>query len=92
MLTHTFYVFWFIDEGLFLFQLEDVPLTSDYPKAWISTYIMLEQFLARRSIINSVIESIDPSSYEKDLVIITDDDWAVIEDVVTVLEPFKVFK
>ncbi|XP_075217394.1 E3 SUMO-protein ligase ZBED1-like [Lycorma delicatula] len=73
-----------------ILQLEDVPLTSDYPKAWISTYIMLEQFLARRSIINSVIESIDPSSYEKDLVIITDDDWAVIEDVVTVLEPFKV--
>ncbi|XP_075215667.1 E3 SUMO-protein ligase ZBED1-like isoform X2 [Lycorma delicatula] len=71
-------------------QLEDIPLTLDYPKIWISTYIMLEQLLARRSIMKSVIDAIDSVSYERELMNISDDDWCVIEDIVTVLEPFKV--
>lgn len=51
---------------------------------------MLEQLLARRSIINSVIDTIDLTEMERNVVSISDDDWSVVEDVVSVLEPFKV--
>lgn len=73
-----------------LLQLEESPLNADYPKVWISTYAMLEQFHARRTVFNAVLENIEPSAYDRELLLFTENEWALIEDVVTVLEPFKV--
>uniref|UniRef100_A0A1B6E804 HAT C-terminal dimerisation domain-containing protein n=1 Tax=Clastoptera arizonana TaxID=38151 RepID=A0A1B6E804_9HEMI len=73
-----------------LLQIDDTSLNADYPKVWISTYTMLEQLLARRSVIGSILENIDSSLYDKDYIHITDSEWLIIEDVINVLEPFKV--
>ncbi|XP_039276985.1 E3 SUMO-protein ligase ZBED1 isoform X2 [Nilaparvata lugens] len=71
-----------------LLQLEDGVLSTDYPRAWMSTYVMLEQLAVRRTILPNVIENLD--SVTSDVTTLTDDEWAIVEDIITVLEPFKV--
>lgn len=67
---------------------EESTICLDYPAIWISTYTMLEQMIARRNIIPSIlegIEGIDQSMFE-----ITNEQWKIMEDIVNVLTPFKV--
>lgn len=63
---------------------------SDYPKLWLSTYNMLEALLTRRQVIHTILDNINPSAYNRDSVTFSDEEWVLIEDVTTVLEPFKV--
>lgn len=70
--------------------MEETPLVSDYQKVWLTTYNMLEAVLARRQVISTILENIEPPAYDKDLLNLHDQDWALIEDLITVLEPFKV--
>ena len=65
--------------------MEENSLIMDYPTVWISTYNMLEQFVLRRSIVSSILEDID-----QEYIDLAPEEWKVIEDLVTVLEPFKV--
>lgn len=60
----------------------------DYAVIWISTYNMLEQMVLRRNILPSILDSIE--GLDQEMFEITNDQWKVIEDLVTVLEPFKV--
>ena len=60
----------------------------DYPQVWISTYNMLEQLVLRRSIVSSVLDGIE--RIDQEMIDLNSDEWKVIEDLVTVLEPFKV--
>uniref|UniRef100_A0A1B6J4V3 BED-type domain-containing protein n=3 Tax=Homalodisca liturata TaxID=320908 RepID=A0A1B6J4V3_9HEMI len=73
-----------------LMSLEETPLVADYPKVWISTYTMIESMVARRQIIPTILENIDSSSFDRDVLSISDQDWTLLEDVLSVLEPFKV--
>jgi len=64
----------------------DESIVLDYPAVWISTYTMLEQMIARREMITSIIESlVDHETFE-----IANEQWKIMEDIVSVLEPFKV--
>lgn len=71
-------------------QLDDAPLMSDYPRLWLTTYNMLEALLARRLVISTILDNIEPSAFDKEAVTVTEQEWALIEDIVTVLEAFKV--
>ncbi|XP_011173367.1 E3 SUMO-protein ligase ZBED1 isoform X1 [Solenopsis invicta] len=71
-----------------LSELEENTILLDYPAVWISTYTMLEQMLARRNMITSILESID--GIDQDMFEITNEQWKIMEDIVNVLEPFKV--
>ncbi|KAG8226737.1 hypothetical protein J437_LFUL004388 [Ladona fulva] len=74
-------------------QLEERALLLDYPKAWASTYVMLERFLEREKILSSFfagegdIENV--VGFPPNMAL-TQEEWAVVKDVVIVLEPFKV--
>ncbi|XP_063217348.1 E3 SUMO-protein ligase ZBED1 [Bacillus rossius redtenbacheri] len=71
-----------------LAQMEEGSLATDYPRVWTSTYAMLEQLLVRRALLPAVLENIvdvDCGPYA-----LLDDEWRVVEDLVMVLEPFKV--
>lgn len=59
----------------------------DYPTVWMSTYTMLEQMVMRRNIIVPILESIEGIDQEIEL---TNEQWKIMEDLVNVLEPFKV--
>lgn len=61
----------------------------DYPRVWTSTYTMLEQILVRKSIMACVLDNIE-GIVDRDAVTLTEDEWKVVEDLVMVLEPFKV--
>lgn len=61
----------------------------DYPRVWTSTYTMLEQILVRKSVMACVLDNIE-GIVDKDAVTLTEDEWKVVEDLVMVLEPFKV--
>ena len=63
-------------------------LKMDYPRVWTSTYTMLEQLLLRRVVMPSVLENIDNT--DRDAVILSEEEWKIVEDLVMVLEPFKV--
>lgn len=60
----------------------------DYPTVWTSTYNLLEQLFVRRNIITTIFETVEGIDHES--VDLSDEQWKIIEDVVTVLEPFKV--
>ncbi|XP_046392790.1 E3 SUMO-protein ligase ZBED1 [Ischnura elegans] len=75
-------------------QLEERALLLDYPKAWASTYVMLERFLEREKILTNFfagedIENVTGERFPPN-VVLTPEEWAVVRDVVIVLEPFKV--
>ncbi|XP_020286493.1 zinc finger BED domain-containing protein 1-like isoform X2 [Pseudomyrmex gracilis] len=71
-----------------LIELEENAMLLDYAVIWISTYNMLEQMVLRRNILPSILDSIE--GLDQEMFEITNDQWKVIEDLVTVLEPFKV--
>lgn len=60
----------------------------DYPSVWISTYNMLEQLSLRRTVLSNVLDAVERADH--DVIDLTQDEWKLIEDLVTVLEPFKV--
>lgn len=60
----------------------------DYPRVWTSTYTMLEQLLVRKGVMASVLDNIE--TVDRDAITLTEDEWKVVEDLVMVLEPFKV--
>lgn len=63
-------------------------MVLDYPGVWISTHNMLEQMVLRRSIITTLLEHME--GIDPEMVEVTNDQWKVMEDLVAVLEPFKV--
>ncbi|XP_021933757.1 zinc finger BED domain-containing protein 1 isoform X2 [Zootermopsis nevadensis] len=71
-----------------MMQLEENGLKMDYPRVWTSTYTMLEQFLVRKNVMASVLDNVE--TLDRDTSTLTDDEWKVVEDLVMVLEPFKV--
>uniref|UniRef100_A0A1B6KMC0 BED-type domain-containing protein n=1 Tax=Graphocephala atropunctata TaxID=36148 RepID=A0A1B6KMC0_9HEMI len=73
-----------------LMTLEETPLVADYPKVWISTYTMIEGLVTRRQIIPTILENVDSANFDRDTMNISEQDWALLEDVLSVLEPFKV--
>jgi hypothetical protein len=70
-------------------QLEENGLKMDYPRVWTSTYTMLEQILVRKSVMACALDNIE-GIVDRDAVTLTEDEWRVVEDLVMVLEPFKV--
>lgn len=73
---------------LMYLQLEQNTMLMDYPPVWTSTYNMLEQIVLRRNIVTSILESME--SVDQEMVDLSNEQWKVIEDLVNVLEPFKV--
>lgn len=71
-----------------MMQLEENALKMDYPRVWTSTYVMLEQLLIRKNIILSILNTAD--IVERESFVLSEDEWKVMEDLVMVLEPFKV--
>jgi hypothetical protein len=69
-------------------QLEENGLKMDYPRVWTSTYTMLEQLLVRKGVMASVLDNIE--TMDRDAITLTEEEWKVVEDLVMVLEPFKV--
>lgn len=69
-------------------QLDESTILLDYPAVWISTYTMLEQMIARRNMIASILESME--GIDQEMFEITNEQWKIMEDIVNVLEPFKV--
>lgn len=63
-------------------------MLMDYPTVWTSTYNMLEQMVLRRNIVTSILENMD--GIDQEMVDLTNDQWKIMEDLVNVLEPFKV--
>lgn len=63
-------------------------MVMDYPGVWTSTYNMMEQIALRRNIISSILESIEGN--EPEVIDLSPDQWKIVEDLVNVLEPFKV--
>lgn len=62
--------------------------SREYPQIWTTTYHYLERFVQRKDSIKNVYNSLDIGFFPHEL--LTDEDWSVIEDVVTTLEPLKV--
>jgi hypothetical protein len=60
----------------------------DYPGVWISTHNMLEQLVLRRNIITTILQQME--GIDQEMVDITNEQWKIMEDLVAVLEPFKV--
>lgn len=63
-------------------------MLMDYPSVWTSTYNMLEQMVLRRNIVTSILESME--GVDQEIVDLTNGQWKIVEDLVNVLEPFKV--
>jgi len=49
---------------------------------------MLEQMIARRNMIASILENVE--GIDQEMFEITNEQWKIMEDIVNVLEPFKV--
>lgn len=49
---------------------------------------MLEQMVQRRNIVATILESMD--GVDQEMLDLTNDQWKIMEDLVNVLEPFKV--
>lgn len=60
----------------------------DYPSVWMSTYTMLEQMVMRRNIIISILDNME--GIDQEMIELTNEQWKIMEDLVNVLEPFKV--
>ncbi|XP_063988233.1 E3 SUMO-protein ligase ZBED1-like [Diachasmimorpha longicaudata] len=71
-----------------LLELEENLMAMDYPKIWTSTYTMLEQMIMRSNIITSIFETVE--GFDHEAVELTNDQWKIMQDLVAVLEPFKV--
>ncbi|XP_015591465.1 zinc finger BED domain-containing protein 1 isoform X2 [Cephus cinctus] len=71
-----------------LLEFDEYPMVMDYPVIWTSTYNMLEQILLRRNIIDNIFESIE--GIDQEVIELSNEQWKIIEDLVSVLEPFKV--
>lgn len=71
-----------------LLELEENAMLLDYPVVWISTYSMLEQMVMRRNIVISILENME--GIDQEMFEITNEQWKIMEDLVGVLEPFKV--
>lgn len=62
--------------------------SREYPPIWTTTYHFLERFVQRKDNIKNVYNSLDIVFYPHEL--LTDEDWSIIEDIVSTLEPLKV--
>jgi len=62
--------------------------SREYPQIWTTTYHYLERFVQRKESIKSIYSSLDNGFFPHE--ILSDNDWSVIEDVVSTLEPLKV--
>ncbi|XP_077276766.1 E3 SUMO-protein ligase ZBED1 isoform X1 [Temnothorax americanus] len=71
-----------------LSELDEGSILLDYPAVWISTYTMLEQMIARRNMITSILEGME--GIDQEMFEISNEQWKIMEDIVNVLEPFKV--
>lgn len=75
---------------LILLQVDEI-LASDSPAIWMTTFQMLEQLSIRRSILANVLENISELSSEQRLqLLLCDEDWSAIDDILAALGPFKV--
>lgn len=69
----------------------DEPVVTDSPAIWMTTYQMLEQLSLRRTIFPSVLENVTELSAEQRLqLLLTEEEWTVVDDIVAALGPFKV--
>ncbi|EZA56192.1 Zinc finger BED domain-containing protein, partial [Ooceraea biroi] len=68
-------------------DLKENAMLLDYPGIWISTYNMLKQMVLHRRIITTIVENIE--GIDQELIKITNDQWKIIEDLMSVLEPFR---
>ncbi|XP_032666252.1 zinc finger BED domain-containing protein 1 isoform X2 [Odontomachus brunneus] len=71
-----------------LSELEENTMLIDYPSVWMSTYTMLEQMVMRRNIIVSILDNME--GIDQEIIELTNEQWKIMEDLVNVLEPFKV--
>ncbi|XP_046436533.1 E3 SUMO-protein ligase ZBED1 isoform X2 [Neodiprion fabricii] len=71
-----------------ILELEENAMVMDYPPVWTSTYQMLEQMVLRRNIIASLLDGME--GMDPEIVSLSNEQWKIVEDLVTVLEPFKV--
>ncbi|KAI4502977.1 hypothetical protein M0802_002021 [Mischocyttarus mexicanus] len=69
-------------------EIEEKYMAIDYPGVWTSTYNMMEQILQKHSYISSILDNVENS--EQESINLTLEEWNVIDDLVNVLEPFKV--
>ncbi|XP_014241140.1 zinc finger BED domain-containing protein 1-like isoform X2 [Cimex lectularius] len=72
-----------------LHQLEDSPLTLDNANGWMSTLTMIEHLQARRTVLSSIYDCLTSTICLTNSLELTEDDWQVLNDVVSVLSPFK---
>jgi len=63
-------------------------ISREYPQIWTTTYHYLERFVQRKESIKSIYNSLDNGFFPHE--ILSDNDWSIIEDVVSTLEPLKV--
>lgn len=69
----------------------DEPVVADCPAIWMTTYQMLEQLSLRRAIFPSVLENVTELSAEQRLqLLLSEEEWSVVDDIVAALGPFKV--
>nr|XP_014270597.1 zinc finger BED domain-containing protein 1-like isoform X2 [Halyomorpha halys] len=73
-----------------LLQLEEQPMVMDNKASWMSTLTMLEQMQARRNVLASVLDCLSTTICPTTTLELTAMDWAVLDDVVNILSPFKV--
>ncbi|XP_018903656.1 E3 SUMO-protein ligase ZBED1 isoform X2 [Bemisia tabaci] len=73
-----------------LSHVEDTSCSADYPPVWISTYAFLEGCLARKYVLPVALEASDLSPPEKECLTLNEAEWAMIEDIINVLDPFKI--
>ncbi|XP_003425094.1 zinc finger BED domain-containing protein 1 isoform X2 [Nasonia vitripennis] len=71
-----------------LLGLEENMMIMDYPNVWTSTYTMLQQMIPRREVITMILSSMD--GINENVLDLNDEQWQIINDLVEVLEPFKV--
>ncbi|KAI4486643.1 hypothetical protein M0804_006013 [Polistes exclamans] len=69
-------------------EFEEKFIVIDYPGVWTSTYNMMEQIVQRHNIISSILDNLE--SNEQETIGLSPEEWRVVEDLVNVLEPFKV--
>ncbi|XP_012260443.2 E3 SUMO-protein ligase ZBED1-like [Athalia rosae] len=71
-----------------ILELEENAMVMDYPPVWTSTYHMLEQMVLRRNIVVSLLDGME--GIDQEIVSLSNEQWKIMEDLVNVLEPFKV--
>lgn len=68
--------------------MEENALIMDYPAVWTSTYSMLEQMAIRRQMVSTILQNME--GVDQEIIDFSNEQWQVIEDLVNVLDPFKV--